>query len=271
MVGSRRVSLIVALAAGIAAMCGGANAAEKPAFVSGGRFAVCTDASFPPMEYFEKSGDKSPIGFDVDLMNAIAANWGVSLEILPMDFAGLLPSLEANRCDAVISGMFVTDERKQKFDAISYLDTVSILAAKAGTAHLGSLEELAGKTLAVQTGTTFVKQFEKINEEFAAKGIEPIKVQLYPKASDAIQQVLIGRAYAATTQDTELAFRDLQTPGSLTSVYEFKDPQSFGVFVRREGDNASAIKSTVTGLKDDGELAKIAEHWRLDAKKLVIR
>lgn len=271
MFGSRQVSLVIALAGSIAAAAGTASAADKPAFVSGGKFAVCTDASFPPMEYFEKSGDKSPVGFDVDFMNEIAAGWGVSLEILPMDFSGLLPSLEAKRCDAVISGMFVTDERKQKFDAVTYLDTVSVLAAKAGTGHVGSLEELAGKTIAVQTGTTFVKQLEKVNEEFAAKGLEPIKVQLYPKASDAIQQVLIGRAYAATTQDTELAYRDLQVPGSLASIYEFEDPQAFGVFVRREDDNASAVMATIIGLKDNGALAKIAERWRLDPKKLAIR
>ena len=256
---STRISLALALAGGLAAMAGAASAADKPAFVSGGKFAVCTDASFPPMEYFEKSGDKSPVGFDVDFMNEIAAGWGVSLEILPMDFSGLLPSLEAKRCDAVISGMFVTDERKQKFDAVSYLDTVSVLAGKAGTPHAASLEDLAGKTIAVQTGTSFVKQFEEVNKEFAAKGLEPVKVQLYPKASDAIQQVLIGRAYAATTQDTELAFRDLQVPGSLASIYEFEDPQAFGVFVRREDDNASAVMATIIGLKDSGALAKIAE------------
>ena len=268
---STRISLALALAGGLAAMAGAASAADKPAFVSGGKFAVCTDASFPPMEYFEKSGDKLPVGFDVDFMNEIAAGWSVSLEILPMDFSGLLPSLEAKRCDAVISGIFVTEERKQKFDAVSYLDTVSVLAGKAGTPHAASLEDLAGKTIAVQTGTSFVKQFEEVNKEFAAKGLEPVKVQLYPKASDAIQQVLIGRAYAATTQDTELAFRDLQVPGSLASIYEFEDPQTFGIFVRREGGDAAAVMSAVSALKESGALDKIAERWRLDTKKLDIR
>ncbi len=114
---STRISLALALAGGLAAMAGAASAADKPAFVSGGKFAVCTDASFPPMEYFEKSGDKLPVGFDVDFMNEIAQAGFCRSKSCPWTFP-LLPSLEAKRCDAVISGIFVTEERKQKFDAV---------------------------------------------------------------------------------------------------------------------------------------------------------
>jgi polar amino acid transport system substrate-binding protein len=271
MTGKTWMKAALAMAVCVAAGATGANAADKPGFVSGGKFAVCTDASFPPMEYFEKSGDKDPVGFDVDLMHELAKAWGVSLEILPMDFAGLLPSLEAKRCDAVIRGIFVTDERKQKFDAIAYLDTVSVLAAKSGTEHVDSLEKLAGQTIAVQTGTSFVETLEKANKEIVAKGAEPLKLQLYPKASDAIQQVLIGRALGATTQDTELAFRDLQMPGALTSLYEFPDLQSFGIFVRKEDGDGAAVLATMTALKADGSLAKLAEKWRFRPEKLSIK
>ena len=188
-----------------------------------------------------------------------------------MDFSGLLPSLEAKRCDAVISGIFVTSERKQKFDAVSYLDTVSVLVSKSGAAKVGSLEDLAGKTVAVQTGTDFVKLFDEINAGFKAKGLAPINVQLYPKASDGIQQVLIGRAYAATTQDTELAFRELQNPGALTSIYEFPDARTFGIFVRKSDGDAAAVLAMTTELKTAGALDAIAKRWRLDPKKVVVR
>ncbi len=263
---------IMTSCAALAMLATAAAAAEdKPSFTAGGKFAVCTDASFPPMEYFKVSGDKEPVGFDVDLMRELARSWDAALEILPMDFSGLLPSLEAKRCDAVISGMFVTSERKQKFDAVSYLDTVTILVAKAGTAHAAAIEEFSGKTVAVQTGTAFVQMFEKINADLTAKGIAPINVQLYPKASDGIQQVLIGRAYATTTQDTELAYRELQNPGALASVFEFADTQSFGVFVRQGENDAVALHTTLTSLKDKGTLSDIAGRWQLNAKNLSVR
>lgn len=249
----------------------GPAAADNPAFIVGGKLAVCTDATFPPMEYFKVSGDKEPVGFDVDLMRELAKKWGASLEILTMDFSGLLPSLEARRCDAVISGMFVTDERKQKFDAVSYLDTVTILVAKSGTEHAATIEDFSGKIVAVQTGTNFVTMFEKINADFKAKGLKPADVQLYPKASDGIQQVLIGRAYATTTQDTELAYRELQNPGALTSVFEFKDEQSFGVFIRKGENDKAAVHAVLTELKDSGTLAEIAGRWQLNKEKLSVR
>jgi polar amino acid transport system substrate-binding protein len=267
-----RNSIARSLAAlALAAAMGTAAAADKPSFVDGGKFTVCTDPSFPPMEYFKVSGDKEPVGFDVDLMRALAKNWEAGLEIVSMDFAGLLPSLEAKRCDAVISGMFVTDKRKQSFDAVTYLDTVTILVAKAGTEHAKSVDDFAGKTVAVQTGTTFVQLFEKINADLKAKGLKPVDVQLYPKASDGIQQVLIGRAYATTTQDTELAFRELQNPGALVSIYEFEDEQSFGVFVRKGGNDGAAINEALTGLKENGMLAEISQRWHLNPEKLSVR
>jgi polar amino acid transport system substrate-binding protein len=246
-------------------------ATDKPGFTAGGKFTVCTDASFPPMEYFKVSGDKEPVGFDVDLMRELAKSWQADLDIVTMDFAGLLPSLEAKRCDAVISGMFVTDERKKKFDAVSYLDTVTILVAKGGTPHAASIDDFAGKTVAVQTGTEFVKMFETINADFKAKGLTPVNLQLYPKASDGIQQVLIGRAYATTTQDTELAYRELQNPGALTSIFEFEDQQSFGVFVRKDANDGADVHSTLTDQKDKGVLAEIANRWHLDKEKLSVR
>jgi polar amino acid transport system substrate-binding protein len=135
-----------------------------------------------------------------------------------MDFAGLLPSLEAKRCDAVISGMFVTDKRKQSFDAVTYLDTVTILVAKAGTEHAKSVDDFAGKT-----------------------------------------------------QDTELAFRELQNPGALVSIYEFEDEQSFGVFVRKGGNDGAAINEALTGLKENGMLAEISQRWHLNPEKLSVR
>ncbi|MDD3445252.1 MAG: transporter substrate-binding domain-containing protein [Zavarzinia sp.] len=256
-----------ALAAGLATT-GPLHAAEVPAFAAKGKAVFCMDATFPPMEFFETSGDKEPTGFDVDLVKAIAGNWGVTPEIVSMDFAGLLPSLEAGRCDAVVSGMFVTPARTEKFDAVPYLATSSVLIAKDGTAALASMDELAGKTVAVQTGTEFVKWFEKINADLKAKGLAAVDVQLYPKASDGIQQVMLGRAFATTTQDTEVAYRTLQAPGTLTTVHVFEDTQTFGIYLRREGEDAKMVTATVAALKESGALGEIVAKWRLSATQL---
>jgi polar amino acid transport system substrate-binding protein len=256
-----------ALAAGMTLLTMGA-AEAKPSFAASGTVAVCTDATFPPMEYFEKSGDKDPVGFDIDLVNALAENLGVKAKFVVTDFSGLLPSLEAKRCDLVVSGIFVTEERQKKFDAIPYLGTSTVLVAKAGTAQIGAPEELSGKVVAVQTGTSFVELFQKINKGIEDKKGTPIDVQLYPKASDGIQQVLIGRAIATTTQDTEVAYRNLQNPGQLEAIYTFPDQQTFGIFARREGDDKKELEAAMAALKANGKLAEIVKKWNLSEEAL---
>jgi polar amino acid transport system substrate-binding protein len=260
----------IAMMATIAASVMGtasSHADTVPSFAAKGTVAFCTDATFPPMEFFEKSGDAQPIGFDVDLINALSEHWKVQPEIVTMDFTGLLPSLESNRCDVIISGMFVTAERTQKFDAVPYLATSSVLIAKHGEAPLKSLDELSGKTVALQTGTEFIKWFDKINADLKAKSLPEVNVQLYPKASDGIQQVLIGRSFAATTQDTEVAYRDLQNPNALVAIHTFEDTQKFGIYLRRQGEDAKIVGEAVSALKEGGALSKIVEKWRLSASQ----
>ena len=237
------------------------RASAAPSFASGGELAICTDSTFPPMEYVAHTGDTEPVGFDVDLMKALADAWSAKLKIVTLDFSGLLPALEAKRCDAVVSGIFLTPERIKSFDGVAYLSTASVLAGKGDTAPIKSTDELSGKSVAVQQGTEFVKWMDKINADLAAKNMKTADALLYPKASDVIQQVLIGRAFAGFTQDTELSFRSLQNPGQLSTVYTFPDRQKFAIYIRRNGSDIDEVKKTIDTLRGSGALAGIIKKW----------
>ena len=69
--------------------------AQAPSFAASGQLAACTDPGFAQMEFFRNPGDAQPTGFDMDLAAALAAKWGASLRVLPTEFKGLLPGLEA--------------------------------------------------------------------------------------------------------------------------------------------------------------------------------
>jgi len=215
------------------------------------------------MEYFAQTGDKEPVGFDVDMVKALAESWKAKPEIVTMDFSGLLPGLEAKRCDAVISGIFLNKERQKNFDGVGYLSTASVLIGKGGEATIASTDGLSGKTVAVQTGTEYVKWMDEINAGLKAKNKPPAVAQLYPKASDVIQQVLLGRAYAGFTQDTEVAFRNMQNPGKLTTIYTFPERQIFAIYVRREGSNLDEVTKAVSALRANGALAAAIKKWNL--------
>lgn len=260
---------LAAFAAAAAAVTPAAAGDAKPSFADKGEFVVCTDATFPPMEFFEVAGDEKPAGYDIDLAEALSLHWGIKSRFVVSDFTGLLPGLESQRCDAVISGILVTPERTKTYDATPYLSTslVVFTLAKSDLA-VSDPADLSGKVVAVQAGTHYVEELEKINEKLKSEGKAEISIQTYPKQTDVIQQVLVGRAAAAVSQDTELAYRDLQYPGQLKTVYAFPGQDTFGVYLRRSGDDKTAVADALSALVQDGTLKSITENWRLSPEAI---
>ncbi len=259
----------VALVSAILAMgdsAGVAQEATPSAALLGddGVLTNCVDPSFPPMEFFETQDAQEPIGFDIDLVNAIGERLGVEVEHIPSDFAGLLPALEAGRCDVVASGIYLTAERLETFAAQPYYDTSVILLTPADNEEINAPENLAGKTVAVQTGTNYVNILNDLNTELQAAGQPAINIQPYPDQTDAIQQLVVGRADATITQDTEAAFREGAQPGQFRIAYTYPDAETFGIY-HRQGEDAlsAALAETVEAMRDDGALAAIAEAWSL--------
>ncbi len=100
--------------------------------------------------------------------------------------------------------------------------------------------------------------------EFQAEGKPVMEIQSYPKQTDAIQQLVVGRADATITQDTEAAFRETAQPGQFKIAYTYPDPQTFGIYFQQGSEQlAAALAETVEAMRDDGTLAEIAETWNL--------
>ena len=254
--------LAVTLSSGLLA------AESKPSLVESGSFLVCSDPTFPPLEFFAKPGDREPSGFDADLIRALARHWGVPAHFVVTEFTGLLPGLDARRCDAVISGALITPERTQKLNAVAYLASATVVFGRGNSGALHSLEELSGKVVAVQSGTRYVAIMEQLNAQLQAAGKPPVTLQTYPKGSDVAQQVLVGRAAAGLTQDTELAYRELQAVGQFKTLYSFPEKDVFGVYLRPDPQDRLALVAALDALKADGTLKALAEKWKLSPANL---
>lgn len=241
--------------------------AQSPSFATGGQLVVCTDPGFAPMEFFRNPGDAQPVGFDIDLVAALAARWKVPLRVLPTDFKGLLPGLESGRCGMIISDMLLTPARRERYDAVPYIATHTVLLAARGT-DLARPEDLSGKVLAVESGTNYEKIAAELNAKLTEAGRTPATVQTYPTPQAITEQVLIGRAAAAMTQDVEAAYREQQVPGRLRIAYTYPEADRFGLFLKRMPGDAKALQDTMSALKADGTLAEIARRWNLPSGAL---
>ena len=230
-----------------------------------GSFKFCSDPTFPPMEYKTTAGQA--VRFDIDLANAIAKNWKVKAKFVETGFTGLLPGLAAKRCTVVISGIFITPDRVMQFPAVAYMKTHRALVVQAGNPkRIKGPNDLSGKTVAVQAGTKYEEYLKALNDQFKSSGKAQFTLQSYPGDTDAVGQLIVGRADAVLTQDTSGAYQKKQNPGKLAIAYLFPETDSFGIYYRKgETKLGTALKTTIKTLKKNGTLKKIAAKHQIPA------
>ncbi len=236
---------------------------QKPDFVSGGVLKICTSGEFPPMEYYENPGDKNLVGFEIDVMDAIAKRWGAKAEYVVGDFKGLLPSLDSKRCDLVASGIMITPARLEKYDGIPYFGSHVVLVTAASDTETKVPADVSGKIMAIEAGTTYEKTVADLNAELEAAGKEPIQAQTYPSASGVIEQILVGRATATITQDTTAAYRMLQVPGRLAIPYTYEESENYGIYLRKSDGDRQMLKEAIEALQASGEMKAFLKKWNL--------
>jgi len=213
-----------------------APAGDMPTYIVG------TEAQFPPFEIVDSSGNV--IGFDVDLMNAIAEDQGFKVEYLDQDFAGLIPALQTGNIDIIASGMTITEEREEQVDfSEPYITAGLALAVTVDNEEIQSVDDLQGKTVAVQTGSTGYLKAEELKE---AGVIAEIKD--FPHVNEAIEELKIGGADAMINDlPVTDAFIAAQ-PGVIKIVGEPLNSESYGFAVR--SGNTELLEMINAGLEN---------------------
>jgi polar amino acid transport system substrate-binding protein len=160
---------------------------------------IGTEALYPPFESFADD-NKTIVGLDPDLANAMAQVLGVKVTMTHTAFDGLLTALDGGRFDLVMAAITDTKVRQEKYDFVDYFSTgQSIVVKKGNPAGIQSVEDLCGKNVAVLVSSTQ----ERLLGEFNANQCQanPINVTALPSDKDALLQVQTGRADANFTQD----------------------------------------------------------------------
>jgi polar amino acid transport system substrate-binding protein len=223
-----------------------------------GTFTYCTDPTFPPMEFTTTSG--AITGFDVEMAQKLSLTFGKNAKPLKTAFPGLIAALNAKKCDAVISGIFVTPDRLKQAGAVTYMRSHRVIIVRAGNPkHITSPNALKGKTVAVQAGTKYEQYLKALKAKIG------FTLQSYPGDNDAVAQVLIGRADAVLTQDTSFAFQARSHPGKIAIGYTFAAPDSFGIYFRKSQSATlgAQLKDGIARLRVTGALKKLATKYKI--------
>ena len=249
-----RKSLVALVLVATALAVAGSAGATRHA----GTFKYCTDPTFPPMELATASGKIT--GFDVDMAQALSLTWGANAIAVKTAFPGLIPALSAKKCDAVISGIFVTPDRLKQAGAVAYMHSHRVIIVAAGNPkHITGPNGLKGLNVAVQGGTKYEEYLKALKAKIG------FSLQSYPGDNDAVAQVLLGRADAVLTQDTSFAYQAGKHPGKIAIGYTFGSSDAFGIYYRK-ADAATVgaqVKDGIAKLKTAGKLTSLATKYKI--------
>ena len=234
------------LKTGVLALAFGAGAA----FAQSNVLRVATDATFPPMEFVE-NGKKT--GFDVELVEAVAAKMGKKVEWVDIDFKGLVPGLIAKRYDMAVSAIYITDERKKVVDFTQPYYAGGLVAMVKDGSPIAKLADLNGKKVSVQVGT---KSVSYLTDNYPK--VQRVEVE---KNQEMFNLVDIGRADAAVT-GKPAAFQYVRTRPGLRVLDEQLTTEEYGMALRKDTPELTkAVNGAITKLKADGTYAAIVKKW----------
>jgi polar amino acid transport system substrate-binding protein len=211
---------------------------------------VGTDATFPPMEYVD-NGKRT--GFDVELVEAVAAAMGKKVEWVDIDFKGLIPGLMSKRFDMAVSAIYITDERKKVVDFTEpYFAGGLVTMVKSGSGMKAPID-LNGKKVSVQVGTksvTYVKQ--------TFPQVQLVEVE---KNQEMFNLVDIGRADALVT-GKPAAFQYMRTRPGLQVLEPQLTTEEYGMALRKDTPELTrAVNAALAKLKADGTHARLVAKW----------
>src|SRR5262249_39234156 len=137
------------------------------------------------------------VGSDIDIAAGVSALMGVKSVIKNTTFDSIIAALLGKKCDAIISGMNDTAERRKQVDFVDYLKVgQAIMVKKGNPKHLTTLDELAGLRVSVESGTTNRDFLAATSKKLVAKGLKPITIVTFPKDTDAFAALKAGRVDA---------------------------------------------------------------------------
>ena len=228
--------------------------AEGTAALADGILTVGTNAEFPPFEYVDDNGE--PDGFDIALIKAIGEKLGVEVEVENMEFASLVSSI-GSKIDVSIAGMTVTDERKESVDfSDSYYEAVQYVILPTDS-EIATAEDLVGKTIGVQLGTT--------GDFIASDDIEDTTVQQYNKAVDAVNDLLNGRVDCVIIDKNPALVFESRFEGQVVAVdgaqFEFGTEEYAIALPKGDTVLADKINAALAEIKADGTFDELVKTY----------
>jgi polar amino acid transport system substrate-binding protein len=222
-----------------------------------GELVAATEMQFPP---FDISDNGTYKGIDRELVDAVGANLGVKVKYLDLPWTSILPGLEAKKFDICIAPVTITKERmKHYLFTVPIADATAALMKRANDTSISKPEDLAGKTVGGQKGTSQLAQVK----EFGAKLPKPIETKEYVDNNQSYADLAAGRIDASVNSLPNLAYVAAQRSDTFALVLPAFGQPTYFSWVGRLEDKAfiDAINEAILKTESDGTMGKIQKTW----------
>lgn len=213
---------------------------------------VATSPYFPPFEFYADDGTLQ--GFDIDLMTAIAQTQNLSLEFEPMSYEDVIRTLLAYDVDAAISGISITEERAEMVSfSRPYFESGLAIAVTTSSPEITSAEELSGKRIGIQRGTT--------SEEYA-RTVANTTIKRFATIDEAFSQLADGKIDAVINDYPVTQYTIRQ--GLLTNIKavgELLTQEYYGIALPKDSNVLNGIDTGLTTVIESGQYAEIYSKW----------
>lgn len=256
-------------AGAVLAGCGNSNAASTDSssdaksdekkgmtLIEDGKLTVVAELGFAPFEYMdEKTGE--PVGFDVDVINAVAEKMGLTASYLPnQKFDTLVPIIkQGGKADVSIAAVTITDERLESVDfSEPYLDSNQAIVVAKGSSETEETLNDASKQVVCQGGTT--------GDEWIGENLpDAVRVPV-DDVTAALTGVQTG-LYQAMVVDLPVASYMLaQSFSDLEIVKEIPTGEQYGIAVSKDNPELTqAVNKALEDMKSDGTMKEIETKW----------
>jgi ABC-type amino acid transport substrate-binding protein len=222
--------------------------------VAGETIRIGTDAAYPPFEEIDDEGNY--VGFDIELMEALAEDAGFEIEWINAPFDGIFSALEAGDFDAVISAATITEERLEQVDFSDpyFVASQSISVTVDNAETISEPDDLVGMNIGVQLGTTGEEYAEGID------GVEVLSFDSTPLAFQALSQGDVDAVIADTPTSQEIIATNPDL--NATIVGDPLTEEFYGIAVRKDfPELLEAINVSLENVIADGLYAELFEAW----------
>ncbi|WP_035812221.1 transporter substrate-binding domain-containing protein [Jiangella gansuensis] len=234
------------------------GAGDDLELVQSGTLTVCSDVPYPPFEVEDPEAPSGYSGFDMDIAQAIADNLELELAVQDVGFDPLQSGavLAAGQCDLGASAMTITDERKENLDfSDPYYDSLQSLLVPVDSG-IESIDDLVGRTVGVQQGTTG----ETYAEENLPDGANPL--QAFPSDGELWPALQAGNI-DAILQDLPVNLEHQRADPNYQVVEEYETDEQYG-FAFSKGEKTAlleAVNEQLQALRDDGTYDEIYNRY----------